>query len=86
MEVIFSDISLAQLQQYKLAGDVNSLKKIRQLIESIKNTPYAGLGKPEALKHNFSGKWSRRIDKGNRIIYQLTNDNTINIYAVKGHY
>ena len=86
MEVIFSDISLAQLQQYKLAGDVNSLKKIRQLIESIKNTPYAGLGKPEALKHNFSGKWSRRIDKGDRLIYQLTNDITINIYAVKGHY
>ncbi len=60
-------------------------KKIEQLLIDIQKNPFAGLGKPEALKHNLTGKWSRRIDKEHRIIYDVT-DNRINIYSLKGHY
>lgn len=48
-------------------------------------TPYEGLGKPEPLKGNLSGWWSRRIDTSNRIVYKLAND-TIIIAACKNHY
>ena len=62
------------------------LKKIRALIESIKISPFEGIGKPEQLKYNFAGKWSRRITKEHRLIYELIENNTIKIYALKGHY
>lgn len=61
------------------------LKKIRSLLESILETPLSGIGKPEALKHHLSGKWSRRITQSDRIIYQIT-DKTIFIYSLRGHY
>ncbi|WP_354486430.1 Txe/YoeB family addiction module toxin [Mucilaginibacter rubeus] len=44
-----------------------------------------GIGKPEPLKHEYSGKWSRRIDNQHRIIYEVI-DNSIIIYSIKGHY
>ena len=59
------------------------------LIEDIMLHPFEGLGKPEALKYNLSGKWSRRINREHRIIYQATKENTIeilNILSLKGHY
>jgi toxin YoeB len=46
---------------------------------------FSGIGKPEPLKHQLSGKWSRRIDKANRIIYSVEN-NTLYIYSLKGHF
>jgi len=55
------------------------------LIEDIKSHPFTGIGKPEPLKYELTGKWSRRIDKENRIIYALK-DNTLFIYTAKGHY
>lgn len=65
------------------------MKKITVLIEDIVAHPYEGLGKPEALKFNLTGLWSRRIDREHRIIYQVTEENTIeilNILSLKGHY
>ena len=56
MEIIFSEESKNQLLEFKLAGETNILKKIRALIEFIKISPFEGLGKPEPLKYNFSGK------------------------------
>jgi len=60
-------------------------KKIEQLILAILEDPFNGIGKPEALKHEFSGKWSRRINEKHRIIYEVTED-VIYIYSLKGHY
>ena len=70
MEVIFSPESLEDLQFWKQSGNVKIQNKIQKLLESIKETPYEGLGKPEALKHNWSGDWSRRINQEHRLIYK----------------
>jgi len=52
---------------------------------SIIETPFEGIGKPEPLKHEYAGCWSRRIDREHRIVYELS-ENIVNIYAFKGHY
>ncbi|MFN3489711.1 MAG: Txe/YoeB family addiction module toxin [Emticicia sp.] len=60
-------------------------ESIKQLLISISETPFSGIGKPEPLKHNMSGFWSRRIDRENRIVYEVK-QNAIQIYSLKGHY
>ncbi|MCF8358069.1 MAG: Txe/YoeB family addiction module toxin [Prolixibacteraceae bacterium] len=59
--------------------------KITRLIIDIKLHPHTGIGKPEALKYELSGLWSREIDKKNRIIYEVV-DNNIHILSMLGHY
>lgn len=89
MEIIFSDKAKSDLLFWQKSGNKIILKKISQLIRSIQTNPYEGIGKPEPLKYNLSGTWSRRIDKEHRIIYQITEENTIeilNILSLKGHY
>lgn len=69
-----------QLQDKKL------MKKINDLLKSIEREGVSnGLGKPEALKNNLSGFYSRRIDEVNRLVYRVNND-TIEIASCKGHY
>jgi toxin YoeB len=51
----------------------------------MKEHPFEGIGKPEPLKHNLSGKWLRRISSEHRIVYDVVDD-IVNIYSVKGHY
>ena len=55
------------------------------MIEDIKNTPFEGIGKPEELKHNLSGYWSRRINQEHRIVYAVDGD-FIKINSLRGHY
>ena len=85
MEIILSKEADNDLDEFKKAGDTNSLKKIKLLIEDIKFSAFEGIGKPEPLKHSLSGKWSRKINKEDRMVYELIDD-TIIIYALKGHY
>ena len=59
--------------------------RIDMLIEDITNTPLIGLGKPEPLKHELSGFWSRRIDKEHRLIYKV-NDSVLFVVSCKDHY
>jgi toxin YoeB len=61
------------------------MKKIEKLIESIGNDPFKGFGKPELLKYNWGGFWSRRITKEHRLIYNVE-DSIITIYSLRGHY
>ena len=63
----------------------NILKKINLLIRDIERNPFEGLGKPEPLKENLSGWWSRRIDDTHRIVYRVENGN-LEIAQCKGHY
>lgn len=70
---------------YWQAEDKKILKKINQLIKDIMRTPFEGIGKPEPLKGNLSGLWSRRIDGEHRIVYLIEN-NIVIIFACKGHY
>lgn len=65
--------------------DRKTLRKINALIKDIQRNCYDGIGKPEALKNDLSGWWSRRIDDNNRIIYKEKNGAII-IAACKGHY
>jgi toxin YoeB len=70
---------------FKKSGRHKTLKKIRQLIESILQDPFRGIGKPEPLKHGLTGVWSRRINKEHRLVYEVSND-VIFILSAKGHY
>lgn len=59
------------------------------MIKDIQQNPFEGIGKPEALKYDLTGYWSIRIDTEHRIIYQIIDENTINILSMislKGHY
>ena len=65
--------------------DKRTLKRINQLIKDICRNPFDGIGKPEALKGNLTGFWSRRIDGEHRIVYAVESDGII-IIACRGHY
>ena len=75
----------ADLDFWIKSGNKSVLKKITQLLESVSTTPYEGIGKPEPLKYSLMGCWSRRIDQGNRIVYEVYPDKII-ILSLKGHY
>lgn len=70
---------------YWQQADKAMLKRINLLIRDIQREPFTGIGKPEPLKFNFSGYWSRRIDDEHRIVYKVTDDEII-IAQVRGHY
>ena len=70
---------------YWQTQDKKTLKKVNTLIKDIQRNPFEGIGKPEALKKNLSGLWSRRIDDTNRIVYYQQGE-TIYLIACKGHY
>ncbi len=59
--------------------------RIGDLIRDILRQPFSGLGKPEALKHQFKGYWSRRIDREHRLIYKIT-QNSVVIISCFSHY
>ena len=65
--------------------DKKSLKRINSLIKDIQRSTFEGVGKPEPLKGNLSGLWSRRIDETNRIVY-FEEDGIIYIVSCRGHY
>ena len=70
---------------YKKSGNKSILKKIESLLQEVAIQPFNGTGKPEPLKHGLSGKWSRRINKEHRLIYEALNDKII-VHSLKGHY
>ena len=70
---------------YWQTQDKKTLKRINKLVDNILRSPFDGIGKPEALKENLSGFWSRRIDDTNRLVYAV-NDAHITIIACKYHY
>lgn len=65
--------------------DRKTLKRINALLKDIERNGYQGIGKPEALKENWSGFWSRRIDEENRLVYRIVNGQ-IEITQCRGHY
>ena len=70
---------------YWQTQDKKTLRRINALINDIKRNPYEGIGKPEPLKGNYSGFWSRRIDDQNRIIYRVVDDMT-EFVGLRNHY
>ncbi|HHJ20742.1 MAG TPA: Txe/YoeB family addiction module toxin [Gammaproteobacteria bacterium] len=70
---------------YWQGQDKKTLRRINKLIENILRMPFEGIGKPERLKENLSGFWSRRIDDTNRLVYAVT-DKHLTIIACRFHY
>lgn len=87
MEVIYSLKALEDISYWKKTGNKAVQKKISALIEDILKHPYTGIGKPEGLKYQMSGSWSRRITLTDRLVYTVNMEtNTIEIETGKGHY
>lgn len=70
---------------YWQGQDRKTLKRINQLINESLRTPFEGIGKPEALRENLSGFWSRRIDETNRLVYAV-DDNYLTVISCRYHY
>ena len=70
---------------YWQTQDKKTLKRINSILQDIIRNGYEGIAKPEPLKENLSGFWSRRIDEANRIVYRISEDK-IEIIQCKGHY
>ena len=71
---------------YWEAQDKKTLKQINKLIADIQRNGNDGIGKPEPLRGDLSGWWSRRIDDKNRLVYRLVEDGSVEISQCKGHY
>jgi|LakMenEpi05May12_1017382.scaffolds.fasta_scaffold06262_3 toxin YoeB len=82
----FSERAKTDLIFFKYSGNKNLIKKATSILEDISKHPYLGIGKPEALKHELSGKWSRRINNEHRLVYEVIENNIIVIHSLKGHY
>ncbi len=65
--------------------DKKTIKRINELVKDIRRNGYTGIGKPEPLKGDFSGFWSRRIDDTNRLVYRIQGG-YLEILSCKGHY
>jgi toxin YoeB len=81
----FTDKAKEDITFHKNSGNKAILKKLYVLLDDITVHPFSGIGKPEPLKHNLSGMWSRRINKEHRLIYEVDED-VVYILSAKGHY
>jgi toxin YoeB len=84
MRLIFSKNSWEDYLSWQ-SEDNKVLKKINELIKDTERSPNEGLGKPEPLKYDLAGLWSRRIDREHRLVYQVSG-NDILIYSCRFHY
>jgi len=84
MKIIFSKNSWEDYTSW-LKEDKKMLKRINELIKEIQRNPYEGKGKPEPLKYDLAGYWSRRINLEHRLVYQIR-ENTILIVSCRYYY
>lgn len=84
MKIVFSKNSWEDYISWQ-TEDKKILKKINELIRDIQRTPYEGIGKPEPLKFDLAGLWSRRIDREHRLVYQIVGDKLL-IFSCRFHY
>ena len=87
MEITFSPQALEDLDYWKKNGNKAIMKKISDLLADIMEHPFTGIGKPEALKYDLSGYWSRRINSEHRIIYSVCDDMIeVFVLSLRFHY
>ena len=84
MKINFTEIAWNDYIYWQ-GQDKKTIKRINQLVQDIERNQNEGIGKPEPLKGNLSGWWSRRIDDKNRLVYRIQ-DNIIEIAQCRGHY
>jgi toxin YoeB len=83
-KIVFSPSSMESLQLFR-SGNQKLVFKIFDLLVDIQKNPFTGIGKPEPLKGNFSGYWSRRINDEHRLVYRVTSE-FIEVISCYGHY
>jgi len=84
MKVELSQNAILDLLKFK-AGNQKLVIKYLEIFQDISKNPFTGIGKPEALKHDCKGYWSRRVFTGHRIIYKIEEDKILEL-SCKGHY
>ncbi len=81
----FTDKAKDDIKAHKKSGNKVILNKLLVLLEELEEHPFFGTGKPEPLKHNLSGLWSRRINQEHRLIYEVA-EKIVYVLSAKGHY
>ncbi len=85
--VDFASTARNDLKAHYKSGDKATIKKIEKILLELSETPFEGIGNPEALKYEYSGYWSRKINKKYRMIYKVEeNIVTVTIVSAMGHY
>lgn len=84
MNKVWSDDAWEEYVAWQMQ-DKKTLKRINLLLKDIERHPFDGIGKPEPLKGQLSGFWSRRIDEKNRLLYRVSRD-FLEILSCRGHY
>jgi len=88
VKIVFLPTAWEQYREWA-ADDPKALKRLNALIEEARRTPFAGTGKPEPLRDNLAGWWSRRIDREHRIVYRVAGkgeDQVLEIMQCRFHY
>ncbi|QKJ31577.1 Txe/YoeB family addiction module toxin [Mucilaginibacter mali] len=85
--VVLSKDAVKDISYIKRSGDTASMKKVDIIISELHIHPETGTGKPERLKFDYAGYWSRRINKKDRLVYRIDDEIiTVNIVSAIGHY
>ena len=85
IKIIYLPRAQADLAYWKKSGNKGIQQRISKLIQSISDTPFEGIGKPEALKYDYAGWWSRRINEEHRLVYRIEEEKII-IAEMRFHY
>ena len=86
-KLLFSKIALEDIRSYRKSGGKVILVKIDQLLNELLMHPATGTGQPEKLKHELSGKFSRRINRKHRLVYEIDEvAKTVQVLSAKAHY
>lgn len=86
-ELVLMPEAEKHLKEWQKSGQKKTLKKIADLFEELRQHPTTGTGHVEQLKGNYSGYWSREINKSDRMIYSIEDDKVIvNVISLKSHY
>jgi toxin YoeB len=82
-----SDRAKKDLAVIYKSGDKSLIHRIERIFDELEEDPYKGIGKPEQLRHNLAGLWSRRLDRKHGLVYQVVEETvTVYLIAAKGHY
>lgn len=85
MEIIFSPLAQEHLVFWKKSGNRRLMLRIEELLNAIVLSPFEGIGKPEPLKHELKGFWSRRINQEHRIVYRVKEGRRVEIVSLRFH-
>ena len=85
--VEIEDLAKSHIQKHLKSGDRASIRILERILIELSETPFEGIGKPELLKHQLTGFWSREINKKDRIIYKVNQD-VVSVFVISamGHY